>query len=283
MLLSRVLTALVLLPLAIGGIIYLPIHYFAIVLAAIFLIGAHEWSKISQLSPSQSLVFLLAVSVGFFILWHFGLNSQSVVWLLSFISIGFWIVATYLVLQYPKKSEHWNAKPVISFGFGLLLLLPSWFALVAIKNIAVFQWDAIDIAGSSLLLVLMAIVWIADTGAYFTGRRWGNRKLIPHVSPGKTRAGAYGAIGLGTFFVGICSILLGNHTSSTLMIMLLGVVIIFFSIIGDLFESMFKRQSGIKDSGNILPGHGGVLDRIDSLTAAGPIYFSAVIIMEAMS
>jgi len=282
-LLSRILTAAVLLPLAIAGIVYLPVEYFAIVLALIFAIGAHEWTKISQLSPTLANIFIASVMLGFWIIWKFILYSHMLTMLVIIIAMLFWILATYLVIQYPNRSEHWETKPLISFGFGFMLLLPSWFALVALKNIETFQWDSIEIAGSGLLLILMSTVWIADTGAYFTGRKWGKRKLIPHVSPGKTRAGAYGAIILATLILGLLSTIFGNQFGSTIIITLMTIIIVVFSIIGDLFESMFKRQSGIKDSGNILPGHGGVLDRIDSLTAAGPVFFCAVLLMEKIS
>jgi len=281
-LLSRVLTAIVLLPLAISGIIYLPVNYFAIILALIFVIGASEWTKISQLPQTLSKVFMLAVVVCFWLLWEFVLTSPWLTLLICFLAVLFWIGATYLVTQYPSKSEYWQSNTLVSFAFGFMLLLPSWFALVAIKNIELFQWDSIEMAGSGLLLVLMCTVWIADTGAYFTGRQWGKTKLIPKVSPGKTRAGAYGAIGLATIIFTLLSILLGNQGSSTISIMLLTFIIVIFSIVGDLFESMFKRQSGIKDSGNILPGHGGVLDRIDSLTAAGPVFFCAVLLLQGV-
>jgi len=281
-LLSRVLTALTLLPLAISGIIFLPTSYFAIILALIFAIGAHEWTKISQLSGSLSKIFITTVLVGFWLLWEFIINSASLTLIVNLLALTFWLGATYLVIQYPNKSEHWAANTLLSFVFGLLVLLPSWFALVALKSIEVFHWDSIEMAGSGLLLVLMCTVWIADTGAYFTGRKWGNRKLIPHVSPGKTRAGAYGAIVLATFFLAIFSMILGNQISSTMIIILLTIIIVVFSIVGDLFESMFKRQSGIKDSGSILPGHGGILDRIDSITAAGPIFCCAILLMEAI-
>ena len=146
---------------------------------------------------------------------------------------------------------------------SLLILLPAWQGLVQIKQYPLGNW---------LIMAVMVLVWGADIGAYFSGRAFGKRKLAPQVSPGKSWEGVYGGLALSLVITAIVG-LVRDWTVAELLKGLVGAaLIVFISVVGDLTESMFKRQSGIKDSSNLLPGHGGVLDRIDSLTAAIPIF-----------
>ena len=126
--------------------------------------------------------------------------------------------------------------------------------------------------GPGYVVFLFMLVWIADSGAYFAGRRWGRTKLASHVSPGKTREGVYGALTAALGFAVIGALVLGLGVTQWPLFILICMVTVIFSIIGDLFESMLKRQRGIKDSGSLLPGHGGILDRVDSMTAAAPVF-----------
>ena len=132
--------------------------------------------------------------------------------------------------------------------------------------------------GGQLLLLLMLIIWSADTGAYFIGRRWGRRRLASHVSPGKTwegtAAGLISSLSIGCIYV----IVLNADLNQFLVLLVIILATFIFSVIGDLFESIMKRDANVKDSGHLLPGHGGVLDRIDSLTAAGPVFTLAIIL-----
>jgi phosphatidate cytidylyltransferase len=173
-----------------------------------------------------------------------------------------WAVATRLVLTYPASAQHWKS-PARKLLIGLLVLLPAWQGLVYIKALALGNW---------LILAVMMLVWCADIGAYFTGRAFGKRKLAPEVSPGKSWEGVYGGLAvslLGTLVVGLWA----DFTARQLLGSLVAAgIVVFISVVGDLTESMFKRRAGIKDSSNLLPGHGGVLDRIDSLTAAIPVF-----------
>lgn len=144
------------------------------------------------------------------------------------------------------------------------VLIPAWAALTAIKALPDGEW---------LILLLLLLVWGADTGAYFTGRALGKRKLMPRVSPGKTLEGVYGGLVVCVVIAAIYAFFRELSLNSAVFLMLLAVLTAVASVLGDLFESMFKRERGIKDSGTLLPGHGGVLDRIDSITAAAPIFF----------
>jgi phosphatidate cytidylyltransferase len=140
----------------------------------------------------------------------------------------------------------------------------AWVALAGLRDAPAF--------GVPLVLFLMGLVWIADSGAFFAGRRWGRHKLAPRISPKKTREGAYGALAATLVFAAITGLLLDMDVASWALFILISMVTVLFSIVGDLFESMVKRQHDVKDSGVLLPGHGGVLDRIDSMQAAAPIF-----------
>jgi phosphatidate cytidylyltransferase len=165
-------------------------------------------------------------------------------------------------LTYPRTTHHW-ANAATKLTIGLLILLPAWQGLVQIKQYPLGNW---------LIMAVMVLVWGADIGAYFSGRAFGKRKLAPQVSPGKSWEGVYGGLLLSLVITAIVGFVRDWSFVQMLMGLIGAAVIVFISVVGDLTESMFKRQSGIKDSSNLLPGHGGVLDRIDSLTAAIPVF-----------
>src|SRR3990167_3322211 len=170
--------------------------------------------------------------------------------------------ATLVVLSYRGSSRYWGGAPG-KLLIGLLILLPAWQGLMLLK-----AWPL----GNLLILAVMVLVWGADIGAYFSGKAFGKRKLAPRVSPGKSWEGAIGgllfSLGL-TLAVGLYR---GWFASEMLLALAGAGLVVSISVVGDLTESMFKRQAGLKDSSNLLPGHGGVLDRIDSLTAAIPMF-----------
>ncbi len=147
---------------------------------------------------------------------------------------------------------------------GVLVLVAPWAALVDLHRVP-------DL-GPGLVLFLMILIWTADSMAYFVGRRWGRAKLAPAVSPGKTRVGVYGAVAGAIVCGWVFAWLLSLSVSETLLVLLLCGLAALISVVGDLYESLLKRRRGVKDSSNLLPGHGGLLDRIDSLTAAAPLF-----------
>ncbi len=182
-------------------------------------------------------------------------------WLLA-LAVLWWLTATYLVLTYPQSSRLWGGSAG-SLVIGLAILLPSWQALVVLK-----QWPL----GNWLILAVMILVWAADIGAYFSGKTFGKRKLAPQVSPGKSWEGLIGGLLTSLLITLAVGIYRGWSVRELVLALLGAAVVVLISVIGDLTESMFKRSSGIKDSSQLLPGHGGVMDRIDSLTAAIPIF-----------
>lgn len=160
----------------------------------------------------------------------------------------------------------------MAFITGLLVLIPAWTGLVWIH-----QLDR----GPYLVLSLLILIWIADSSAYFAGRRWGRHKLAPAVSPGKTREGAYGALAGGLCWGVTLAFWYAPTGGLGIGLVLLCLVTVLASIIGDLYESLIKRERGLKDSGALLPGHGGILDRIDSLTAAAPVFALGLYVLGA--
>ncbi|WP_426117758.1 phosphatidate cytidylyltransferase [Pseudomonas sp. DSP3-2-2] len=259
MLKQRIITALILLPIALCGFFLLEGAGFALFIGLVVVLGAWEWARLAGF-PAQSarIAYAVAVAALLFVLY---LVPGLAPWVLV-AAVLWWAVATYLVLTYPASSSHW-ASAACKLAIGLLILLPAWQGLVLIK-----QWPL----GNWLILVVMVLVWGADIGAYFSGKAFGKRKLAPKVSPGKSWEGVYGGLLACLVITAIVGVFRGWSGSQFVLGLLGAAIVVFISVVGDLTESMFKRQSGIKDSSNLLPGHGGVLDRIDSLTAAIPVF-----------
>lgn len=259
MLKQRIITALILLPIALCGFFLLEGAAFALFIGLVVTLGGWEWARLAGFNEqSMRVAYAAAVALMLFVM-H--LLPGLAPWILG-ASVLWWGIATYLVLTYPRSSDHW-ASAACKLVIGLLILLPAWQGLVLIKQEPLGNW---------LIMAVMVLVWGADIGAYFSGRAFGKRKLAPLVSPGKSWEGVYGGLALSL----IITVLVGFFRDWTVAELFKGLIgaalIVFISVVGDLTESMFKRQSGIKDSSNLLPGHGGVLDRIDSLTAAIPVF-----------
>ena len=259
MLKQRIITALVLLPFALGGFFGLDGGLFALFVGAVVSLGAWEWARLAGFAAqAQRVAYAAAVAA---LLLAFYLLPVLAPWVLL-VGMVWWCLATWLVLGYPASSRYWAGAPS-KLLIGLLILLPAWQGLVLFK-----QWPQ----GNLLILAVMVLVWGADIGAYFSGKRFGKRKLAPQVSPGKSWEGVWGGL-LATLLICAAVGFYRDWTFAELLLALAGTaLIVLVSVVGDLTESMFKRQSGVKDSSNLLPGHGGVLDRIDSLTAAIPVF-----------
>ncbi|MBC9249707.1 phosphatidate cytidylyltransferase [Pseudomonas alcaligenes] len=259
MLKQRIITALLLLPIALGGFFYLAGPLFALFIGAVVTLAAWEWARLAGFAGQvQRVAYAAGVAALLYGAWLLPVVAP---WLLA-AAVLWWLLATALVLSYPQSSRYWGGLPG-KLLIGLLILLPAWQGLVLLK-----QWPQ----ANALIIAVMVLVWAADIGAYFAGKTFGKRKLAPRVSPGKSWEGFYG--GLATSLLITLAVGLQQGWSAGGLFLALGgaALVVAVSVIGDLTESMFKRQSGIKDSSNLLPGHGGVLDRIDSLTAAVPLF-----------
>lgn len=259
MLKLRIITALVLVVIVLGALFGLGREWFALVAAVFFLAAAWEWSAwIGRLSLPGRSVWLLMVAGIMWAVEAFQLAS----WL-QWMPL-FWLFALVLVVRYPKGTGLWSSVPMMA-TLGVLVIVPAWAAVVHIKDSG-----ALGLEGPWALLFVLFWVWAADTGAYFAGRRLGKHKLAPSVSPGKTIEGLVGGVVLSLAVVVAVHQLAPIHAPLVSLLMV-ALITVLASVLGDLFESMVKRFRGVKDSGTILPGHGGMLDRVDSVTAALPV------------
>ena len=279
MLIQRVATALVLAPAAIAAIFYLPLMYFAGLLLAIMALGAWEWGPLMGFAgKTRRMIFVLTNILIIALLWRFfppenlwlakHQLQQPIVYIL-WIAVAWWMLSAGLTLVYPRCSSFWSSHRSIRGIFGWLTLVPTWLAFMVIRS-SDYQVDSYH--GAQLLMFLFLMVWSADVGAYFVGKSMGKHKLLPNVSPGKTMEGFIGGVVVACILVAIAGYIMNWQAHQFALVLVVTVIITTISVLGDLNESMFKRQAGVKDSGSLLPGHGGILDRIDSLTATAPIY-----------
>lgn len=261
---TRIITALILAPIAIGGIFFLPPLGFALFTGAIITIGAWEWANMSGMTSQLARVVYAAVTAAVM----YGLLNVSAVAVL-WLAVIWWFICFLMVRSYPAGSERWGGLPVRAV-MGLLVLVPAWVGLNHLRT-GSFQFG--DVANNLLvILFVFCVVWVADIGAYFAGRAFGKAKLAPRVSPGKSWAGVWGGLVAVAVFAIIVSQLASAPMDQTLMLVIASLATGLVSVLGDLLESMLKRFRGIKDSSQLLPGHGGIMDRIDSLTAAIPVF-----------
>ncbi|MCP3666143.1 MAG: phosphatidate cytidylyltransferase [Gammaproteobacteria bacterium] len=270
MLLQRVITALILAPLVLACIFYLPSDLLAIPFAIVILLAGWEWVPMAGLKGLLSrMLYLLSLIVGMAILWWIIQKPQ---WLILFFGVitGWWVAVSIGIVKYrPEIGRRWGVR--IKLFFGWVVLVPLWGALIALHSRPEM--------GPQMVIFLMFLIWIADSGAYFAGRRWGHNKLAPLISPGKSWEGVYGALA-GAALCGVFLYWWLPETGSLAWITVFCLAVCLFSVVGDLFESLLKRQAGIKDSSHILPGHGGMLDRIDSLTAAAPVFLFGLLLLK---
>lgn len=290
MLLQRIITAIVLAALIGLAVFLLPADYFSLVLALITLLGAWEWTKLVGMdSALQRSLFFLALIVPmlgihfwtqFLQLVFFGLEklnlglpdvrsySGALEWLVI-PPILFWILAMVLIRKLPSSLLKLDMKLCYQALIGWFVLLAAWMFLSRLRTLY----------GTELAMYLLVLIWAADIAAYFTGKKWGKTQLAPEISPGKTVEGVYGAL-IAAVLCGIVLDLIFKVYNSAFIVaadfVFLSVVTVLISIYGDLFFSLVKRRRGVKDSGSILPGHGGILDRIDSLIAAIPVFYGGV-------
>lgn len=279
MLKQRVITALVLAVIFLAALFGLPAGYFSFFIGAVLLIGAWEWANLSgfpavwQRLGYAFLLLLLLIAASLYM----GFDGEASPRLddlairdLLIIGCGWWALALLLVQGYPSSSVLWGHK-ALRLAMGVMVLIPTWVALVYVRQQSNGAW---------LVLLLMLVVAVADSGGYFAGRRFGKYKLAPAVSPGKTWEGFAGG------FLANCllALILSQVLNQNLLLMLVLIVpTSLISVLGDLLESMVKRHAGAKDSGSILPGHGGILDRVDGITAGAPVFALAFLASGAFS
>jgi phosphatidate cytidylyltransferase len=264
MLKQRVMTACVLFLLLLVAVLGFSVTGFQIFVAAVLALAAWEWSRLSGVEHGAMGGIYVGVFVALMYLIRMHQEAGS---LLISAGVLWWLLALVMIKLYPHYTHTWHRTPLL-LGMGLAVLLPSWVSLIYLRDSSGFR---------QYVFIFFAMVAAADTGAYFSGKRFGRHKLSPTVSPNKTWEGFAGGVTaccavlwLSLAVTGLASFDL--NPASLLMATAGAAVLAGYSVIGDLFESMMKRQANMKDSGTLLPGHGGVLDRIDSMTAALPLY-----------
>lgn len=277
MLIQRLLAALVLIPIVIAGLFFLSISNFAIVMLVIFALSSWEWAQFLHFTTKRSksiftiLLTILAAIIYYLPIYvYLPINIFEII-LLS--SIAWWGIALILVLSYPKSVKLWGTSFFNKLLFAFFTLMPFFIAMIQLRQI---NYGLNSYEGAYWLLYILVLVWATDSGAYFAGRLWGKHKLAPSVSPGKTIEGLMGGVA-SSIIIGLLVYYSHFFNAPFYPFMISSVVAIFASVLGDLTESMFKREANIKDSGHLIPGHGGILDRIDSLTAAMPIFAAFIL------
>ena len=262
MLKQRLLTVAIVLPLFLALLFYAPNPVWGFFSAVLIAVGAFEWARLANFPAKGRMAFVVLVTASCGLLLVLAINmprpafDAAALYPLSFAATVFWVLLAPTSLRFLWRFENAAVSSVI----GWLILVPTWLAAMAMQRMPV------------LLFLILGAIWIADTAAYFAGRRFGKHKLAPRISPGKTvegLAGAYLAV------LAYSAIVLRIYQpdaelSAYMSLLVFGFVLTSLSVMGDLFESWFKRCAGAKDSGDLLPGHGGVLDRIDSMTATLP-------------
>jgi phosphatidate cytidylyltransferase len=253
MLRQRVITALILAPLVLVTILWLPHVATIAVLSVLVVAGAWEWSAFPGFTRHSARVgYVVFICLCMAAAWRYGVDREELDTMLH-VALLWWVAALVWILAGPSRVN----RPAAAVA-GVLVLVPVWLALVRLHALA-----------PQLMLFLLLLVVAADVGAYFVGRRFGRRKLAPLVSPGKTWEGVIGGLGAAALMAVIGVWWFAMNAGAFIALCL---IVVFASIVGDLTESLFKRHAGLKDSGNLLPGHGGLLDRVDSITAAAPVF-----------
>ncbi len=275
---TRLLAALVMAPLAIAAVLLLSTPWMAALSAAAFLIGLWEWLRLAEIDDPIAQGVLLVVNLLLMVALVWASRSATggsliLFQLMVMLGVIWWLLAVIWLRHYDFASDHDTHARVFKLAAATLSIVPAWCALALIH--------ASDAEPSLLggvpqghvwLLVALMIVWAADSGAYFAGRRFGKTKLSPRISPNKTVEGLVGGVVAGMIVALAAAPLAGASMKELPYVAIVAIWTILFSVVGDLYESLLKRHVGAKDSSHLIPGHGGVLDRIDSVLAALPVF-----------
>ncbi len=262
---ARVATALVMAPVAIGAVLLLPTPMLAALIAGLMMLGLWEWTLLAGTHAPTARATYLAANVAMMtaLAWAAG-TGLAVLQMASYVGVGWWLLVLVWLSRFDFASVDSFGSRVLKLVAGSLSVIPAWAALCWLHMT--------DPNGHAWALYALLIVWLADTGAYFVGVRFGKHKMAPRISPGKSWEGFAGGL-VATGLLAVAGIpLLGLDWNQLPTLLLLTAIAALFSVAGDLFESLLKRHAGTKDSSHLIPGHGGVLDRVDSLLAALPIF-----------
>jgi len=266
---TRLLAALIMTPLAVAAVLFLDTPWLVALAAMVFLAGLWEWFRLAEIDDTLHRSVLLVANLAMMVAIVWASRSSSgfsfvLFQLATVVGVAWWLLAMWWLKHFEFASDHDTNARMFKLAAGTLAVVPAWCALALIHG------------GSSnghrWLLIALMVIWAADSGAYFAGRRFGKRKLSPRISPNKTIEGLIGGMVAAVVIALIGAPLAGATLAQLPLVAIVVVVTVLFSVVGDLFESLLKRHVGAKDSGDLIPGHGGILDRIDSVLAALPVF-----------
>lgn len=264
---TRLLAAFAMAPVAIAAVLLLPTPWIALLAAVLFLAGMWEWFALAEVDDTLARGALLVLNLLLMValVWASpgGAGGTLVLFKLAVVvGVIWWLLAMMWLMHYDFASDHDSHARVFKLAAATLAVVPAWCALALLHS-----------AGHGWLMLALLLIWSTDTGAYFAGRAFGKRKLAPRISPNKTIAGLVGGMVAGVAVtVAGAGLLLDTPLQKLPLVALVAVLAVLFSVVGDLFESLLKRHVDAKDSGTLIPGHGGLLDRLDSVLAALPVF-----------
>ena len=265
---TRLLAALVMGPVAIGSVLFLPTPWLVAMAAILFLAGLWEWFRLAEIDDTLQRTTLLVANLALMValVWaqSRGGGSLPLFRLAIVAGVIWWLLAMLWLKHYEFASDHDTHARAFKLAAGTLAVVPAWcaLALIHVSEPNDHRW----------LLLALFVIWAADTGAYFVGRKLGKHKLSPRISPNKTVEGLIGGAVTALLVAMIGAPLAGATFGQLPAVALVVLATVGFSVVGDLYESLLKRHVGAKDSGDLIPGHGGILDRIDSVLAALPVF-----------
>ena len=267
---TRVIAALILTPIAIAAILLLPTPWMMALAAIVFLGGLWEWFRLADIEDTLARSVLLVVNLALMVAIVWGSRTSQgfsyvLLQLMTVIGVAWWLAALIWLrhFEFGADQEAPGAR-IAKLAAGTLAIVPAWCAMGMLHGG--------EPNGHRWLFVALAIVWAADSGAYFAGRHFGKRKLSPRISPNKTVEGLLGGLLCGLVVALAFAPMAGASLGQLPLVGLAALAAVVFSVVGDLFESLLKRHVGAKDSGHLIPGHGGILDRIDGVVAALPVF-----------
>ena len=271
---TRVIAALVMAPAAICAILFLRTDWLAALAAVVFLTGLWEWLKLSGVDDSLPRTVLLFLNLLLMVLLVWASAGSLVLFqIAALIGVGWWLLALIWLRFFNFGADGDGRARVLKLAAGTSAIIPAWAALLLLHLGTREAFDGIASLRDHLwLLAALMTVWAADSGAYFAGRHFGRHKLAPRISPNKTLEGVAGGLIAGLVVAIVFGLLAGLPIAKLPNLLLAATLAVLASVLGDLFESLLKRHAGAKDSGNVIPGHGGVLDRIDGVLAALPVF-----------
>ncbi|GMQ87151.1 MAG: phosphatidate cytidylyltransferase [Gammaproteobacteria bacterium] len=264
MLRQRLVSALIMVPLVVLAVLKLDMFWFALLAAALMLLAAWEWGSLIPLRDTGARIGYLALILALIAVSWRSARAEIFVDTVLWAALAWWLFVLFWITRPALGAGETGAHSLAKALLGCGLMVSTWLALVVLHS----RPDQ----GPHWVLYLLVLVWVADSGAFFAGRQFGHTRLAPKVSPGKTWEGVFGALIACALFAFGYAIFLELRGAALTAFILVSLVTVLFSIAGDLLESLLKRQHGVKDSGTLIPGHGGILDRIDSLFAAAPIF-----------